>query len=292
MTLLISTLENRRAVDDVTPDGAIYDFAKTTILCNTHYFEYNFGAWRLGVGGQYLAVRPQNAFQVADFFPVMSWHQANIVPNNLSLLADFSWVPVNGLTVYGQGGFDDINLSFAGVSDGTIPTVPAFLLGATWGRRIDDWLLNAWIEGGYTHYLWGSFDDSANMARAIYRLDTDGARLSLPLTSPYGPGSIWAAASLTVGFPWSFDGKLTATYVGRNPSANLTTLTYGADSSVASAGLSHWFQLVLGVRWRPAAWLWISAAPEVNLRNGKIWLSIALCGGASVRAEAVLAQGT
>jgi hypothetical protein len=288
MTLVISTLENRQATPDVTPVLPDYDFGKTVILFNTHYFEYNFGSVRLGIGGQYLVVRPQNAFQLADFFPVISWHQTNIVPNNLSLLMDFSWVPVKGLTLYGQGGMDDISLSFAGVADGDIPSIPAFLLGATWEGRLDAWILHGWVETGYTHYLWGNFDDTASMARAIYRMDTDGPRRFVPLTSPYGPGSIWATASFSASTPWHLDTGVRVQYVAKNPLADLTSLSYGVSSAVASSPLSHWVQIALSARWTPFQFMWLSAVPEFDVRDGKAWFALTLSGGITLDAKVAL----
>jgi hypothetical protein len=278
MTLLVSTLENREASPDVVP-GAGYGFRQTVILCNAHYFEYAFRKVRLGIGGMYLVVRPGNAFHLADFFPVMSWHQADLTPNNLSLVADLSVAPVAGMTVYLQAGVDDINLNFTGVGDSGIPTIPAVLAGARWDGRVRDFRLGAWVEGGYTHYLWGNFIDGAAMARAIYRMDTDVVLRSMPLTSPYGPGSIWATGSVSVETPWRLEGGLRIRYVATNTSANLTTTPYAADPVIASAPLSHWLQVALGVRWRPLDAVWVSATPEVDLRDGEVWGGVTLAGG-------------
>jgi hypothetical protein len=287
MTLVVSTLENREASPDVAPGSTEYDFASTVILCNTHYFEYSFGAVRVGIGGQYLAVRPQNAFQITDFFPVISWHQTNIVPNNLSLVADVSVSPLRGLTVYAQAGVDDINLSGAGVNDSGVPTIPAFLLGAAWQGGARDFPLSAWVETGYTHYLWGSFDDGAAMARAIYRMDIDGVRRWIPLTSPYGPGTIWAAGSVSLATPWHADAGLRIRYLARNPRADLTG-PYEADTTVASAHLSKWLQAALELRWTPVDQVRVFAAPEFNLRDGTTWFALTLGGGISLRSRSPL----
>ncbi len=282
MTLVISTLENRQAVPDVDPGSADYAFARTVILSNTHYFEYSFGFLRFGIGAQYLAVRPGNAFQAVDFFPVISWHQTNIVPNNLSMVADFSIVPFRGLTIYGQGGLDDINLSSAGVNDSGVPTVPGFILGMQWQGRARGVEISARLEGGWTHYLWGSFDDSSAMARAIYRMDIDGVRRFIPLTSPYGPGAAWATAALTLSTPWGLDAGLRLRQLARNPSANLATTAYEADPQVASAHLAQWFQAVMELRWTPVEWLSFSAAPELDVSDGEAWFGLTLGGGIGI----------
>jgi hypothetical protein len=280
MTLLISTLENRGAIPDVAPGDPAFVLGETTILSNTHYFEYSFGILRLGIGAHYLAVRPQNDFHMADFFPVISWHSTNLTPNNLSLIADFSVVPLKGLTIYLQGGLDDVNLDFAGISDTEVPTIPALLVGATWQSRLDRFLLSAWMETGATHYLWGNFHQGAAMARAIYRMDLDGDNLSIPLTSPYGPGSIWATASFAVATPWRFDAGMRIQYVGRNPLANLTDTPYEANPDVASTPLDHWLQCALEFRWSPLDHLRLSAVPEFDVSDGKGWFGLTLGGEA------------
>ncbi|OHD72804.1 MAG: hypothetical protein A2177_09045 [Spirochaetes bacterium RBG_13_68_11] len=278
MTLLISTLENREATPDVAPGDPAYAFGETTIISNTHYFEYSFGILRLGIGAHYIVVRPQNDFRMADFFPVISWHSTNLSPFNLSLIADFSVVPLEGLTIYGQGGLDDVNASVAGFSDEEIPTTPAFLVGATWHGRRERFLLNAWVETGYTHYLWGNYNDDAAMARAIYRMDLDGDDRAIPLTSPYGPGSVWAVASFAVATPWHLDAGMRILYVGRNPSANLTSTLYEGNPAIASAPLDHWLQCALELRWSPFDRLRLSAVPEFDVSGGKGWFALTLGG--------------
>ena len=280
MTLLISTLENREATPDVAPGDPAYAFGETTILSNTHYFEYSFGILRLGIGAHYLAVRPRNDFHMADFFPVISWHSTNLIPNNLSLVADFSIVPLEGLTIYGQGGLDDVNAGGAGFSDEAVPTIPAFLVGATWHGRRERFLLNAWVETGYTHYLWGNYNDEAAMARAIYRMDLDRVDRAIPLTSPYGPGSVWAVASFAVATPWHLDAGMRIQYVGRNPSASLTSTPYEGNPAIASAPLDHWLQCALEVRWSLFDRLRLSAVPEFDVSGGKGWFGLTLGGEA------------
>jgi hypothetical protein len=65
------------------------------------------------------------------------------------------------------------------------------------------------LEGGYTHYLWGNFafgdaDDvywgEAPLARGIYRYAPNNKAILLPLTSPYGPGTIWGRLVSTLDF--------------------------------------------------------------------------------------------
>ena len=53
--------------------------------------------------------REGNFFVLSDFFPVFSWHDADIKPNNMSLIFDLDAVLFPGFRVMGQFGFDDIS---------------------------------------------------------------------------------------------------------------------------------------------------------------------------------------
>jgi hypothetical protein len=100
----------------------------------------------------------------------------------------------------------------------------------------------------------------------------------MPLTSPYGPGSVWATASLAVATPWRVEAGVRIRYVGKNPLANLTDTPYAADPGIASASLDHRLQCALEVRWSPLDRLRLSAAPEFNVANGKSWFGLTLGG--------------
>ncbi|MFW5786595.1 MAG: hypothetical protein ACOCYC_05075, partial [bacterium] len=202
MTSVTSTLENGRADPDVSlstlsdGDGRVtYGFDTSTILYNIHYFEYTWRRLRLGLGSQVVIARPLNSFHLADFFPVFSWHNADITPNNMSLVGDLSVCPLPGLEVFLQYGYDDISGETFGFGDSSIPTIPAYIGGVQLHDRRDPsgrptadrgrpLTLDASALVGYTHYLWGNFDDSEALSRAIYRLEADGPRQSMPLTSP------------------------------------------------------------------------------------------------------------
>ena len=287
MTLLLSTLENRSAQGDVTIPTADYAFSKTVILYNTHYFEYDFGFLRAGIGSSVLITRPDNAFQISDFFPVFSWHNANIVPNNLSLFLDVSAVPLRGVKLYGQFGFDDINAGFAGAHDTGIPTIWAGLLGAEWFGGLASVPLSAAVEVGYTHYLWGSFDDDVPLARAIYRMDLDGPRQWMPLTSPFGPGAAWVIAEVTAETPWHLSSTLSFRLVSRNTLASLAG-PYVADPIVRNAARTLALQTGLGVIYRPFPWLKATVNPVLHVEDGTAWLELEAGAGAHLEGKRVL----
>ncbi|MCX7030737.1 MAG: hypothetical protein NTU62_11555 [Spirochaetes bacterium] len=277
MTLLVSTLENRATIDDGAHGTAPYASDETVILHNVHYFEYDFGFIRAGIGAQVIIIRPANAFQIADFFPVFSWHNADIVPNNLTLTMDVSAVPYPGLELYAQYGFDDINASFVSV-DGTIPTITAGLIGASWRSRWPRSSLEAVLEAGFTHYLWGSFDDGAYLARAIYRLHVDGINEWIPLNSPFGPGTIWVLARASLTTPWNLDVVAKAQFLARNPSANLTG-TYDGSEAIANAALEPSLQAGVEVAYSPWKWLRVTLEPVLHCTSAKTWMELTIGAG-------------
>jgi hypothetical protein len=278
MTLLVSTLENRYARGDNSGlVAAPYGFDETVILNNVHYFEYDFGFIRAGIGGQVILIRPANAFQIADFFPVFSWHNADIVPNNLTLTIDVSAVPVPGLELYAQFGFDDINASFVSV-DGTIPTISAGLIGASWRDRWPRSSLEAVLEAGFTHYLWGSFDDGAYLARAIYRLHVDGTNEWIPLNSPFGPGTIWVLAQASLETPWNLDVVAKMQFLARNPLADLTG-TYDGSETIANTALEPSLQAGVELSYTPWRWLRVTLEPVLHVTSAKTWMELTIGAG-------------
>jgi hypothetical protein len=280
MTMLVSTLENRGSSgSDVTPSSP-YDFQSTVILHNIHYFEYDFGFIRVGLGAQVLIIRPANAFQIADFFPVFSWHNADIIPNNLTLTLDASAVPVPGLEVYAQFGFDDINVSFV-VADGSIPTITAGLVGAAWRDRWQRSSIEAVLEAGYTHYLWGSFNDEWQLARALYRLHVDGDNPWIALNSPFGPGTAWLLARSAVTTPWNFDVAATLQFLSRNSAASLLG-AYEASQAVANAPRE--LSLVVGVEvaYTPVHWLRLTLEPVLHVTPAETWIELEIGAGTSL----------
>ncbi|MFW5827595.1 MAG: hypothetical protein ACOCU4_05865, partial [Alkalispirochaeta sp.] len=170
---------------------------------NIHYFEYQFGRVRTGIGSSVVLAREMNEFHLTDFFPVASWHNANIVPNNHSLFADASIVPVPGLEVYAAVGLDDVNGEAVGVSDSDVPTIPAVTVGVTGEYRPGrgETAIRYVAESGSTHYLWGSFNDGLELSRGIYRMDLFGENRWMPLTSRYGPGTTWGILEADIHHP-------------------------------------------------------------------------------------------
>jgi hypothetical protein len=284
MTLLLSTLENRQASGDnagyVTDP---YSFGETVVLHNIHYFEYDFGFLRAGIGGQVIIIRPQNAFQIADFFPVFSWHNADIVPNNLTLTLDVSAVPVSGLELYAQCGFDDINASLFG-SDSSIPTITAGLAGASWTSRWTHASLDAVIELGATHYLWGSFDNGEYLARAIDRVHVDGGNQWLPLNSPFGPGVVWLLARVAVSTPWDLDLTASMQLLSRNTLASLTD-TYESSDTVANAPRELSFLASIEASYTPFRWLRATLEPSLHVEPARTWMELGIGAGTSLEAK-------
>lgn len=275
MTLLLSTLENRKASGDVLSLPPDYTFGKTVILYNTHYFEWDFRFLRAGIGSSVVITRPDNAFQISDFFPVFSWHNANIKPNNLSLFFDITAVPTRGLELYGQFGFDDINANLFGSNDSGIPTIGAGLFGAEWFGGWDRFPLRAAAEIGYTHYLWGSYNESIPLARAIYRMDLDENNHWLPLTSPFGPGAAWIIAELGLETPWKLSSTFSFQLVSRNTSASLTG-PYEANPAIRDAPRALSLRTSLRARYEPFPWLKATVEPALLVDGGDVWMELDL----------------
>jgi hypothetical protein len=233
MTSVASTLENGAArLDPDSVSGDLYDFGINTILYNIHYFEYAWPRVRVGVGSQVVIARPMNNFQLGDFFPVFSWHNADFTPNNMSLLADVTVAPLPHLLTFVQVGFDDISGEGVGISDSAIPTIDAYVAGVR--GRLPAYGLEASLVGGYTHYLWGAFNDGEYLSRAIYRVEADGPRRSMPLTSPHGPGALWIDAEIAGEFR-DLTGSLRYVATGVLPGADLYTVPYAVSPAIEGA---------------------------------------------------------
>ncbi|MFP4637675.1 MAG: hypothetical protein ACLFM6_04480 [Spirochaetaceae bacterium] len=246
MTHLVSSLENRASIQEERaqvpdypaqpnaddPDGQ-YAFGKNAILYNVHYFEYALERLRFGIGGQMVVARPMNEFHLGDFFPVFSWHNADLVPHNLAVVVDAAYVAAPGLELYLQAGWDDINADFAGLADSEIPTIPAYLGGLRYTGVLDTVLIEGLLEAGYTHYLWGSFHDEDYLSRAVYRQNTDGDIRSMPLTSPYGPGTVWGTLQGGVEWDSGFGLQLAYRLRAENPEASLYETSYKTSDEVA-----------------------------------------------------------
>ena len=231
MTSVTSTIENGRAGADVTLPASTntYDFDINTIFYNVHYFEFIQPRYRIGIGSQVMLARANNNFHLGDFFPVFSWHNADITPNNMSLLADVSAVVLPGLELFLQIGLDDINGSIVGITDSGVPTIDAYIGGANY--RFPAIPLRLHGVAGYTHYLWGSFDLDDGLERAIWRLQADGPRMSMPLTSPYGPGALWCDLSAT-GEWHAWSAELSYRLLGQIPGVSIYTTPYEQSDAI------------------------------------------------------------
>lgn len=274
MTHIVSTIENRpsdaeRAAGLPALLGDQYAYGKNIIFYNVHYFEYAWDRLRLGIGGQMLISRPMNHFQLGDFFPVFSWHNADIVPNNMCMVLDASFAAAPGLEVYAQAGFDDISAETFGVADGELPTIPGYIAGLQYRRQTDGPALDALLEAGYTHYLWGNFHEQFLLSRAIYRQDTDAGSESMPLTSPFGPGVLWSTLRGTV--TWDSGLSLGASYLLRveNTKASLYDTPYRASNEVENAPRRLIHRLALRPSFRTGPAFGVFAEPALILDDGK-----------------------
>jgi hypothetical protein len=277
--LLVATLENRAGLDD--------PISSVTLLA-VHRYEYAFDTVRLGISGQAIYSRANNSFTLADIFPVFSWHNASIVPNNMTLVADASWVPLPGLFINGQAGVDDINVTGIGVADSSVPTIPAFILSAGYGLAVDGTIrIDLRAEFGSTHYLWGNFDDPN--ARAVYDYLLDGGPVYMPLTSPYGPGATWVELSARLtGIKW-LDATVNVRYLSRmtDGSGNSVSLLipYQSSSTIENAPHVDTWSLGFKAAALPFGFLRISVEPTLYLQENyaagtqTFWAEVALSAG-------------
>jgi hypothetical protein len=259
---IVSTISSERArfddVDTYFPDefdsagvAGAFGFEKSmnpsTIFYNVHRAQWSGDRARFAVAGQMLLARKNNMFTLTDFLPVSSWHNAEVSPNNLCLVFDASYAIVPGLAIHATAGFDDITAQMVGFSDASIPTIDAYLVSADLAFDSPGIAWDGFLEGGYTHYLWGNFDgkatsggDRALLSRAIGRYKTDSRAMLLPLTSPYGPGALWLKARLgavpkrNVG-PSILRFGSDILVLSKNTKANLLETPYRSDEVIAKA---------------------------------------------------------
>jgi hypothetical protein len=196
---------------------------------------------------------------------------------------DVSAVPVPGLELYAQFGFDDVNVSFL-VADGSIPTITAGLVGAAWRDRWPRSSIEAVLEAGYTHYLWGSFDDSCQLARALYRLHVDGDNPWIPLNSPFGPGTAWLLARASVATPWNLDVVATVQFLSRNSAASLLG-AYEASQAVAHAPRESSLQAGVELSYTPWRWLRVTLEPMLHCTSAGTWMELTIGAGTSLSAQ-------
>ena len=179
------------------------------IMMASHRLQWNFGRVKIGAGGTIVYARANNQFLFTDFLPLIIYHNSDSVPNNLALVVDAQWTIAPGLNLSVMAGFDDIAGSAIGIPDGEIPTIPGAILQLEYSMARPKIFQSYMFEAGYTHYLWGNFayDDKPDswygvyLARAIYRYTPNKSAILLPLTSPYGPGSLWGKLNADLLFP-------------------------------------------------------------------------------------------
>ncbi len=141
-------------------------------------------------------------------------------------------------------------------------------------------LLAVDLEAGYTHYLWGNFSidgqgglpDVDPLARCQYRflLNNLGQAALIPLTSPYGPGSLWFLVS--GGQELGSTGLRLGTDIlllGKDTEANLIMTPY--DTSVQNAPWEFFGQFGLNLRYRRGDFD-ATVAPSACERNGLWWM--------------------
>lgn len=162
-------------------------------LMSLHRVAFNSSNWRFALSERYIVHRTTGGITMADIFPVGSYHQSDIDPNNNCLYVDGEWVPAPGWRLMGQYGLDDVDGSLLGVPDYSIPTIWAFLVGAEWQGTLGDDPLRLYAEVGGTHYLWDDYADP--VAAAVYRRVLNSRTETMDLSSPYGPGTYWVNLS-------------------------------------------------------------------------------------------------
>ncbi|MFW5843340.1 MAG: hypothetical protein ACOCW6_05400 [Spirochaetota bacterium] len=267
MIHVVSQLENRSAPLDtavIADDPATYGYDISRILFNTHYFEYAFDRLRLGIGAWVLASRPNNYFHLNDYFPVFSWHNAEIEPKNMCFLGDASYAFLPGLEGYVRIGFDDLRGGGVGVGDTDVPSIDAYLAGVRYWSFLGERPLVGFAEVGYTHYLWGNYKDDVALSKAIYRLNVDNGNQTLPLTSPYGPGVVWLAGSASLAVSDAVRLTLDCELLSVNTEANLFTTPYDEDDTVKNADRDILQRTTIEAAWRPLDNLELALTPGIT----------------------------
>lgn len=220
--------------DPVTGTDTDTDPYATTIVEAMSKIGWHFGPeqgpgmFTLSLADHAMLARYQNRFYLTDLFPFISRHQASIPQTNNSMVISLHWQPFPWMQVAGQAGYDDINLNPVGVSDTGTPTIDAYAVAMKLNFPLSKSVgfdtenkglhsdisqsLEVYLEGGYTHWLWGNYDgtqahpnDVNYFLRFIYRYPRYlGGSILLPLTSPYGPGVVWVQSHGT----FNIEGKL------------------------------------------------------------------------------------
>lgn len=253
----------------------------TTIVEGMNRFSWDLGRVSLGVTDHAMMARRNNRFYITDFIPVISRHQAAVSQTNNSMVFDVAWEPMDGLRLAAQAGFDDINASFLGVDDTGSPTIDAYVAGLDYDSPTALGRLKIKAEAGYTHWLWGNYDgseiwpnDQNPFLRFQYRYLSDSGGLLLPLSSPYGPGAIWANLSGSLqlnglGLELGMD----FLYLSKNDEANLIDTQVLNNTTTAGAHRSQFISFALPLRWRTGFWEF-SIRPELAMLDGDPWFEL------------------
>lgn len=221
------------------------DLYPSTIIYASHRLEYRVKRGSLSVGEQVIYNRRNNFYQIADFIPLSSWHSIDIKPYNTSLFSTLRLLPLKGLEVAFEIGFDDIDAKVLGIGDYDIPLIGGYIGKAAYTKTLESiGQLDTFLELGTTHYLYGNFDAAASgldtkfvtpLARGIYRyrIEEYGAAL-LPLTSPYGPGVNWLEMNIALSRN-KISSKLAYRVFSINTKANLIDTPYEANPDIENA---------------------------------------------------------
>ncbi len=231
---VIATLENRRAIGDLDaawfPAGEGYDFGISDILLSSRHFSWTEDHFKVGIGAQTLFSRPYNVFQFGDILPIFSVHNADVGANNFTLLFDFELAAIPDHRQYLVLGLDEVNANLFGINDSGIPTIWAIQAGVSGVFHVGPASLDYDAEVVATQYLWGSFQDDVALSRAIYRLRADGGNVLFPLSSPFGPARLSYELATTTHVPGLLDIGFSGLLLYGDPSINLTTTNYVAQS--------------------------------------------------------------
>jgi len=253
----------------------------TTIVEGMNRLSWELGRFNLGIADHAMMARRNNRFYVTDFIPVISRHQAAVSQTNNSLVVDLAWEPLDGLRLAAQAGFDDINAGFLGVGDTDSPTIDAYVAGLDYCSPTSSGRLKIKAEAGYTHWLWGNYDgaeiwpnDQNPFLRFQYRYLADSGGLLLPLSSPYGPGAVWA--NFSGGLELSRLGLevgVDLLYLSKNDEANLIDTEVLNNTTTAGAHWTQFFSLALPARWKSGFWEF-SIKPELAVLDGDVWFEL------------------
>ncbi len=263
-----------------------YSFRDTVIFDSLHRFVLSWDRLRLGFSAYIVVARENNALQIGDLFPVFSWHNAVLGSNNMNLVFDAGYALLDGVYLYGQAAWDDINASdIFGIPDSSVPTIGAYLAGISYiPKQLSKMNLHMKMEIGKTHYLWGNYYayDSwkgSYLSRAIYRYHAQKGTYWMPLTSPYGPGTWWiegqaaASAFKNMGFTAGF------TYLRFNPEVDLFTTPYIYDPSLedcTSTSFSAYLKALYAWKLNDSRELIFSITPFWYSYKGNGWPEIEL----------------